>query len=1077
MRVKAPLDDFLAATAAVTRRRELATAGLWALVAGSAGLLIAAAAVGVTLRGDRFAPLLLGAWGFASAGLLVRALRRARRLGGTRHRTALTIAQNRGPLTPRSTREDPAGKLEAADLALRWEILGAAELDQALHARPDDEVLPGTGSRELATAYVLTVATRTRACDPGLAAPPLRLRAPGLALAVLALGGALLSSRGDFVRGLALLFSAEDGTPPIPPEPLWSNLELTLVAPEHAARPPRTLRNPSGKLRVLAGTRIDLELIPRRPFTALHLIVDHDALEADATPPPERTDLGLDPDGSWRGQFMVRGSGSWHLVADDEPGPAFDLELEPDDPPEVELAPLPRSQGELSERDTIELRFKARDDFGLAQATLVFEGADKQEIRLDAGAPPPGARSWQHRYTWDLASVPIGDRNELSYWIEVRDNDPGLGLVPLADPPGKLARSARMRLAIRDEEREHAENLTSLAALRDASVDLLARRMIREDPGLGDPTPAVPSTMSEQPVADAPQGSDREARSDIPDADYADEFAADDIPDFRRGPQAERKSDALAQRPAAELGALRSARDLLGASEQLLTAIRGVIDALSVDTLTPPRDVATLSAIHRRLMDLHRIESALHAELPPDSSARRPITALLARFAAHNRRQVTQLEDEIIRLDDLVDDQVVAQIEQLVARLQASQQKLVDLLEKLKAGDESVRGEIDQLQQRIREDLRRLSEARAKLDKEVGQEFLNLDAFQALEARMRNQDVGEQLRRGDVDGALDQARDALDELRNLRDDVQQRLADARPDDVPISPQERARMETMRELSRLQDDQIGLRSDTRALHQQWRKEAERQQLDPATAKKVAQKAAALRKDLDAINDARLGRDARRALEDAREQLQQLEGEAASDPARALQSFEAAQRAAAALQRAAAGAGDNSAERRSLERASSQAQRVQDQLGGELPAPEAGLGPEQLAQFQASQQRQAGLRARAQQMMEGASGEALTEPGKQALRAALEGMQGSDGALGQRRGGPAIDAQSDVIGALQRALDSMRESSPPSAAASHQPSSTETERDRSLRDELMDAMKEGAPAGFDQEVERYYEELLR
>lgn len=1064
MRVKAPLDDFLAATAAVIRRRELATAGLWALVVGSTGVLVGAAAVGITLRGDRFAPLILGAWGFASAGLLLRALRRARRLGGTRHRTALTIAQNRGPLTPRSAREDH----EATDLELRWEILGATELDQ------DPPPPSASSSRELAAAYVLAVAARARACDPGLAAPRLRLRVSALALALLALGGALLSSRGDFVRGLVLLFSAEDGTPPVPPEPLWSNLELTLTAPGYAARPPQSARNPSGKLRALAGTRIELELTPRRPFTTLHLIIDHDALETGAMPPPERVDLGADTDGTWRGGFVVRGTGSWHLNADGEPGPVFGLELEPDDPPEVELAPLPRSQGDLSERDVVDLRFKARDDFGLAQATLVFEGPDKQEIRLDAGAPPPGARSWQHRYTWDLASVPIGDRSELTYWIEVRDNDPGLGLVPLADPPGKPARSARMRLAIRDEEREHAENLTSLAALRDASVDLLARRMIREDPSLGDPDPGVRETMSEQTATPPPPDTDLEARADVPLSDFAADIPNSDLP---RAGRSLTRSEPTPERPGAELGPLRSARELLSTSEQLLTAIRAAIDALSVDNLTPARDVATLTAIHHRLMELHRIEAALHAELPPDLPPRRPIAALLTKLAAHNRRQRVQLEDEIIRLDDLVDEQVVAQIEQLVARLQASQQKLVDLLEKLKAGDESVRGEIDQLQQRIREDLRRLSEARARLDKEVGQEFLNLDAFQALEARMRNQDVGEQLRRGDVDGALDQARDALDELRNLRDDVQQRRAEARPDAVPLTPQERARMETMRELSRLQDDEVGLRSDTRTLHQHWRREAERQALDPATAKKVAQKTAALRKEIEAINDARLGRDARRALEDAREQLQQLEAESAPDQARALQSFEAALRATQALQRAAAGAGDNSAERRSLERAAGQALRMQEQLGGELPGPEAGLGSKELDRFQASQQRQAALRARAQQLMEGASGEALTEPGKQALRAALEGMQGSDSALGQRRGGPAIDAQGDVIGALQRALDSMRESSPRGGASAQQPSSTETERDRSLRDELMDAMKEGAPSGFDREVERYYEELLR
>ncbi len=1085
MRMTAPLDDLLAGVAAIVRRRELATAGLWAVVVGGVGVLVGAGVVAATLRGDLAAPLLLGAWALAAGALLVLALRRAVRLGGTRHRAALTIAQNRRALTRLSTAGDPAAAL-AADLALRREILAAVELHQAFHAGSGDPALVGhAGSPDLAAAYVRDVAARVRGREPALAAPPLRLRAPTVGLAGLALTGAVLSSQPDFVRGLVLLFAAEDGTPPIPPEPLWSSLGLTITAPAHAARPARSVQNPSGKLRVLAGTRVDLELTPRRPFAALHVILTHDPGEpgeGQAPPPPERADLAPGPAGTWTGSFVVRGAGTWRLVADDdaEAAPAFALELEPDEPPEVELAPLPRSQGEPSERDSVELRFKARDDFGLAHAALVFEGPDEQEIRLDAGPPPPGARTWQHRYTWDLSSVALGDRRELTYWIEVRDNDPGLGLTPLADPPGKPARSARMRLTLRDEEREHAENLDGLAALRDAAVDLLARRMISEEPGIAAPVPEVMSDrtaappaaaaaapQATAPLADVPQApppSVSRYRGPLPDdelADLSDLIAALDEP-----------AD-----PTPELRALRGARGLLTASEQLLTAIRGAIDALSVDALTSPRDVATLTAIHRRLMDLHRREAALHAEAPPGADVRRPLAGLLPRLAAANRQQRAQLEDEIIRLDDLVDDQVVAQIEQLVARLQASQQKLVDLLEKLKAGDESVRGEIDQLQQRTREDLRRLAEARARLDKEVGQEFLNLDAFQALEARMRNQDIAEQLRQGDVDGALDQARGALDELRQLRDSVQERRAEGMHDDVAMTPEERARTQLMRELSRIQDDEVGLRSDTRGLHQQWRKQAEAAHMDPATAKQVGQKAAALRKQLDAVNDARLGREARRALEDAREQLQQLEGEAASDPARALQGFEAAQRAAQALQRAAAGAGETSAERRDLARAGTQAQRLAEQLAGEVPAPEAGLGPEQLAQFQAAQQRQAGLRGRAQQLLDGPDAGALPEPGKQALRAALDGMQGSDGALGQRRGGPAIDGQSEAIAALQRALDSLRESSSPAGASSHQPVSTETDRDRSLRDELMDAMKEGAPDGFDREVERYYEELLR
>ncbi len=1025
--MKAPLDEFLARVAAIVLRRELAAAGLWALVSIVVALTLASAVVSDTLRGDLGARVAAAAAGLATGLLLARALRRSRRLVGSKHRVAHTIAQNRRPLTRRIATSSPLPRaVGEADLSLRQEILGAVELAPSVHDPRDHTQTAQRGSLELATVYVQTVEGRLRECEPELAAPPPRQRAPAIVLALFSLAAAVLSGTAGFTRGLTLVLSATDGRPPSPPEPLWSALQLTLVAPPHAARPERVLTNPSGELHVLAGTRVDLALTPRRAFTRLRVSSARDP-EAGLPIPPEVTDLQNDAAGVWHGSFVVRSPGRWRLVPDaDDDGPTFSVAIEPDEPPEVELSPLPSSRGDPSERDTVELRFKARDDFGLQQATLVFVGPDAEEIRLDAGPPPPGARTWQRTYLWDLGGIPLGDRGELSYWIEVRDNDPGLGPVPLADPPGKPARSARMRLTIRDEEREHSENLTNLVALRDAAVDLLARRMLSEAPDLA-PGPILPSAS---------------------------------IPESAPG-----------------LRALRAARDLLAASERLLVALRTAIDALTVDALTPPRDVAILTAIHRRLIELHRREAELHAERPSGSEDRHPLAPMLARLVALNREQLAQLEDEIIRLDDLVDDQVVAQIEALVARLQASQQKIVDLLEALKAGDTSVRGEIEQLQQRSREDLRRLAEARARLDKEVGQEFLNVDAFQAMEARMRNQDIGEQLRRGDVDGALDQARDGLEELKKLRDDVQQRRSDQPERAAAMTPQERARMELMRELSRIQDDEVGLRSETRDLHRAWRQQAQTQPLDAGLARKVAQKAASLRKELDAVNDARLGRDARRALDEAREQLQQLEGEAKADPARALQSFEAAQRSTQALRRASAGAGETSSERRTLDRVGAQAQRLLDQLGTALPAPDAGLDPAQQARFQAAQQRQAGLRGRAAQLLEGSDASELSEPGKQALRAAMDGMQASTGALEQRRGGSAIDAQTDAIASLQRALDSLRDTSPSARSAAHTEASTETERDRSLRDELMDAMKEGAPDGFDQEVERYYEELLR
>jgi hypothetical protein len=346
-----------------------------------------------------------------------------------------------------------------------------------------------------------------------------------------------------------------------------------------------------------------------------------------------------------------------------------------------------------------------------------------------------------------------------------------------------------------------------------------------------------------------------------------------------------------------------------------------------------------------------------------------------------------------------------------------------------------------------------------------------------MEARMRNQDVERAAPQGDVDGALEQARGALDELRTLRDSVQQRIGDNVRATEGMTPQERARMELMRELSRLQDDEVGLRSETRALHQEWRKQAEAQAIDPRVAKNLAQKAAALRKELDAINDARLGRDGRRALEDAREQLQQLEAEAGGDPARALQSYEAAQQPPARSSAPAAAPASSPASAARSTRPARRPQRLLEQLGEADPRPRRRPRRRREGPVRRRAAAPGNLRAQAQQLLDGPSASELPEPGKQALRGALEGMSGSAKrprpAPRRHRGRPAERRDlRDPEGARQPAPELA-----PAGRRLARGASTETERDRSLRDELMDAMKEGAPDGYDQQVERYYEELLR
>ena len=1033
------LRDYLSAVRRALTRRELwvLAVDLALLIGGSAVLLIGL--VGWTLRGDLGAAMGLPTAAAGAAALAVARLRALRRHARSPLSVARAIAGARGPLRARATADE-----HEHDAILRHELLGATELAVALELDGD----AGPRSPELAARYTERLGAATLDLDPRLATAR-RARVPRMLAAVVlaaSLGGLAASEVG--ARGLELLLNSEDGRPPAPPRPVWSSLELELDYPAHTRRATRRVPNPSGTLRVPAGTRVGLDMVIAEPAAAVRVVLTYDGTELAAAPAPEVIELEATGDQGddalrYRGEVVVRGAGSWvvalldrgddddarALRVADRRSPAMRLELEADAAPEVELAPLPAEQREASETDRVELRFLARDDFGLSGAELVYEfavdpndpTAEPERRRLVIGEAPRRARSWRERYSWDLSAIPLEDRSRVSYWIEVRDNDPGLGLGATVDGErGKVGASARQQLFVRDDEAEHAANIRDLQALRDAAVDLLAARLTSEA--------------------------------------------------FSSGRERGR--------------ALEGARELHQQAAMLLTLLAASVDALAMDTMVAERDVTTLAAIHARLLELHRREAELHATVPPDAELKgdAKLAKLLAELERHNKREVSQLEDEIIRLDDLVDGQIIARIEALVARLQASQQKLVEKLEQLAAGDESVRPAVEQLEQRIREDLRRVQEARAQLRKEVGDEWMNVDAFKAMQARMRSQALLEQLRRGDVDGALEQAREGLEAIRRMRDELQRHGAD---EPTPaLSEEDRKRMQLLRELSRLQDEQTGVRGQTRRLYDRWRESVAPRRAEDEARADAGRRAKRLRERLDAINDARLSREGRAAWEDAREALRELEQAAAAEggePGEApsqLELFEAARAAAEATARAQRGAEAKEAEGRALQELARETEALRRRLREPLPDADETLTPEQIDELTQLAQRQQALRERSQRLGRDPMADILPEAGRTGLQQAEDGMNRARQSLDDAALEGALSGEQRARQGIQRAIDSLRDSSPPPPPQSSSgDASTEAERDRSLRDQVVEAMREGDRDGFDDDTKRYYEELLR
>jgi len=977
----------------ITLRHELAMA-LVVIAAGSTAIgALALVLTALTLRGDVTAPLAGALVCVLSAGVVLRAIRRIRRLAGGPLRTARTIAQ-----TPRSSLSAHA----------RSDLLAALETWSALETSgPHSPAL--LASRDLAEAYVERVDTRLRTLGELDVLPP---TSPRLLIPIaLALGIAGASLASENVRDASpFLYDAVDGRPPPPPAPLWSSLTLTLQYPEHTGRPTRRVENPSGAMRVPRGTRLLIDIRAQPSVEALTWVLSADTPSLNTVQPPQRQTLERTADGRFVGEFTVLAPGAWTVLAlldgSQRSSPPAPIELDVDEAPEIELLPLARADRAPTETDSVELRFRARDDFGFEGAQLVIANGDDEPTRITVGAPPRG-RTWNHRFDWDLSAMPLPQRSEVEFWIEVRDNDPTPQ--PAVGPagPGKVTASTRMRLAVRDQEAEHAENIDSLRELRDAAVDHLAERMT--------------TTVFDRRSTESPH---------------------------------------------ARLAEARVLHTNLG---ELLALLATCLDQVAVDAMSNDRDAETLTAIHGRLRKTFVVAEKLHERVPVGASRGAPGRAqsLLATLVGNHERQIQDLEDEIIRIDDLVDSQIVGRIEALVARVEASQRKLVDLLERLKAGDRSVAPMIEELQARLRQDLRRVQDARTQLDKEVDHQFLNLDAFQAMQARMTHQELDEQLRRGDIDGAIAQAKERLRELRGLREEVQDRLADA--PEANVSPQERARLKLLRELSRLQDGERGVEGESRDAHQEWREKIAEETLEEDEAQALRASATSIERSLDEVNDARLGREGRRAIGDAVEELRRI-----ATANGALDAHEATTALRDAIERALDGAQAGEAEAKQLAKLRAAAAKLQKRAADSVPGDlDEMLDDERLADLGL---RQAGLGARARELLTLPEAEHLSETGQKELKSAAEKLERSHDALEERDTGAALRAQAEAIKRIQGAINSLRRTtSQPSGGPGR--TSTASERDRSLRDDVMEAMREEAPEGYSEPVKRYYEELLR
>src|SRR5262249_12545373 len=182
--------------------------------------------------------------------------------------------------------------------------------------------------------------------------------------------------------------------------------------------------------------------------------------------------------------------------------------------------------------------------------------------------------------------------------------------------------------------------------------------------------------------------------------------------------------------------------------QQAVTLAAQLADAVKNDPMAPKELRPVLAGIAERLGKLLRDEE------DPLSAARHRREVREAPLREHSQKHVAELEQDALKLDDLIGRQRLEDVAALADEAAQARDRLKQLLEKYrKTRDEATRRELEremrELAERLREIQQKLAELAAK--KEVPDEFLNAKMDKNALADLEK--LEEMIRRGDIDAA------------------------------------------------------------------------------------------------------------------------------------------------------------------------------------------------------------------------------------------------------------------------------------------------------------------------------------
>ncbi|MCP4503221.1 MAG: hypothetical protein GY822_25065 [Deltaproteobacteria bacterium] len=874
--------------------------------------------------------------------------------------------------------------------------------------------------------------------------------------------------------------------------PVVNDLQIALVFPAYQNRKPVQVTGASGSILAPKGTQITLRGRSDRPFKSAILLLGEKKIIAE-----KEGTLGV------KARFVVEKEEEYRFQLKEPSGfKATDpvghrIQLQLDEAPKVELTedktekdnrllikkslekksgqqdskkeddtttkdPLLPSTGqkdlEIRERiiqldDELTLQGSATDDFGIVAFHItILKNDDDESFRKEILKLPKPLKKMRARGSFTAREAGARPGDVLVVALEVLDNDDVTG--------PNIGRSTSRTYRVFSASRHHREIIERQQELLDAMVDSLAHDLLHPLPSRG---------------------------------------------------QTQKRNGIL-------LGGIHKS---LKQHQRSLRLLEQVVVDLEQDELRPKGVLEALLNMRAELRPLVSTQRHLSERMQKNYDDKKKILAFAWRRLKQNQRErVQRLERHILFLEDLLNQQRLDETRQLGEELKQSQAALAELIDQYKkSGDEADRKRLLDEIKRMRKKMEELMERLSMLRREVPDEYLNHEAFETSEMKEQAKSLDELVESGDLDKAAEALNKMIEQTQKMVSELDESRERYGDDEYR---EQREKLERFgEELSALEKTQQSLVEKTQSMMKSAQKEAERQMKASFKDKlsEIQKEVGDALKALEEIDGNLLSFSGMDAFENSKARLADVvEALARKDIEEALQAVLRAEmhldelRLNADNQLFPVFRGAKEQARNNLEQTDESrehALQARELLEEVMPDPAKMLSPPQRRQLQRDAKKQDELQKRAQELGQKMQslGEEMPIFGpehRQKLQEAGQAMRRAGGSLKSedlREARRHQEGARNNLKELRETLEQMGEQGgsggmpmalPSSGMGGKGDGSSGRHRDDdeveipdadayqvpdAYRRDILDAMREDAPEGWQGEVKRYYEELVK